>query len=231
VPDLGTTAEIAGMVLVRLRRAVRGTVAIERSSLMGSPEHEKKATNQGHPLDEETFSNVDADLEEDPDEDEDDVDDDSDDSDVNLLIALAELDAEAAEAYRIAAENTDQVHFRTKLEEFRTDHLRHVENFNRLLAEVGAAEVSTELDEESSAVTMLAASMGIMGVRAALLAMMANEQLTNATYRAASELPFEEDVQRVLEEHLRDEQRHLQWLSEQETRADEDELNAEDAEA
>src|SRR5688500_3249025 len=46
-----------------------------------------------------------------------------DDSDLNLLIAMAELDAEAAEAYRIAAESTDQVRLRTKLEEFRNDHL------------------------------------------------------------------------------------------------------------
>jgi rubrerythrin len=156
-----------------------------------------------------------------------DVEDDSDDSDLNLLIALAELDAEAAEAYRIAAEYTDQVHFRTMLEEFRADHLRHVETFNRLLGEAGAPEVSTDLDEESSAVTMLAASMGTMGVRATLLTMIANEQLTNATYQAVAELPFEEDVARILEVHLADEQRHLQWLSGQETRARQDDLEAE----
>ncbi|HMI83039.1 MAG TPA: ferritin-like domain-containing protein [Polyangiaceae bacterium] len=160
-------------------------------------------------------------------EEEDVADDESDDSDLNLLIALAELDAEAAEAYRIAAEYTDQVHFRTKLEEFRADHIRHVETFNRLLSEAGAPEVSIELDEESSALTMLAASMGTMGVRAALLAMIASEQLTNATYQATTELPFEEDVARILEEHLTDEQRHLEWLNEQESRVRDDELLAE----
>jgi rubrerythrin len=76
-------------------------------------------------------------------ESEDDVEDDSD---LNLLIALAELDAEAAEAYRIAAENTDQVHLRAKLEEFRADHLRHVETFNQLISDAGGPEVSIELD-------------------------------------------------------------------------------------
>ena len=160
-----------------------------------------------------------ADAEEEVDEDE------TDDADLDLLVALAELDAEAAEAYRIAAENTDDVTLRVKLEVFRGDHLRHVETLNRLLAEAGGPEVSTELDEASSAVTMLAASMGTMGVRAALLAMIANEQLTNATYRAATELPFEDDVAKILEEHLADEQRHLQWLSEQETRVGESGLD------
>ncbi len=200
---------------------------------MRSPEqreHAEEETVDAEPILEEddNVSHSSADIDEELEEDEDvDVEDDSD---LNLLIALAELDAEAAEAYRIAAEYTDQVHFRTKLEEFRADHLRHVKNFNRLLTEAGAPEVSTELDEESSAVTMLAASMGTMGVRASVLAMIANEQLTNATYRAATELPFEEDVARVLEEHLADEQRHLEWLSEQETRVSDDELDA-DADA
>ena len=141
-----------------------------------------------------------------------------DDSDLNLLIAMAELDAEAAEAYRIAAQSTDQVHLRTKLEEFRNDHLRHVDVLNGFIAEAGGPDVSTELDEESSALTMLAASLGTMGLRAALLAMIANEQLTNTAYQAASELPFEEDVAGVLAQHLADEQRHLEWLTEQEER-------------
>jgi rubrerythrin len=196
---------------------------------MSSPEQrEEEPIDQEPTLDEDedvsNASNAGADSEEELDEEE---LDEEDDSDLNLLIALAELDAEAAEAYRIAAEYTDQVHFRTKLEEFRSDHLRHVENFNRLLTDAGAPEVSTELDEESSAVTMLAASMATMGARAALLAMVANEQLTNATYQAATELPFEEDVARILKEHLTDEQRHLEWLSEQETRVGDDELDAE----
>jgi rubrerythrin len=195
------------------------------------PDRDDAATMQGgHPVEaEEEQQEQDASSMADDAEDleDEDVEDDTDDSDLNLLIAMAELDAEAAEAYRIAAEYTDQVHLRTKLEEFRADHLRHVEDFNRLLSDAGAPEVSTELDEESSAVTMLAASMGTMGLRATILAMIANEQLTNASYRAAAELPFEEDVARILKQHLSDEQRHLQWLSEQESRARDEELDAE----
>jgi rubrerythrin len=173
-------------------------------------------------LQEEETSRFDGDSEEDELASE-----EIDDSDVNLLIAMAELDAEAAEAYRIAAENTDRVHLRTKLDEFRADHLRHVETLNDLIAEVGGPEVSTELDEESSAVTMLAASMATMGVRATLLAMIANEQLTNTAYRAAADLPFEQDVARLLEGHLADEERHLAWLMEQEASVRDDELEDE----
>jgi rubrerythrin len=141
-----------------------------------------------------------------------------DDSDLDLLIALAELDAEAAEAYRIAADSAEDAMLRAKLEEFRGDHIRHVETLNGLLSDVGGPEVTLELDEGSSSLTMLAASMGTLGTRAALLAMIANEQLTNATYQAVAELPFEDDVAKILENHLADEQRHLRWLTEQELR-------------
>jgi rubrerythrin len=159
--------------------------------------------------------------------------DEMDDSDLNLLVALAEMEAEVAEAYRIAAEHTDEVHFRTKLEEFRGDHLRHLERINDLLDDAGVAEVSTELDEQSSAITMLAASMGVMGVRASLLTMWSNESLTHATYKAVLELPFLDDVGRLLEEHLADEQRHIEWLTEQQAHVapDDDQVESEDAEA
>ena len=173
--------------------------------------------------DEPETSELDGDTEED--EDEGLASEEADDAELNLLIAMAELDAEAAEAYRIAAENTDQVHLRSQLEEFRSDHIRHVDALNGLIAQAGGPEVSTELDEESSAVTMLAASLGVMGLRAALSAMIANEQLTNTAYQAASELPFEEDVASLLAQHLADEQRHLDWLTAQEGRVRDDEAN------
>jgi rubrerythrin len=220
-------------------------MTVERRTLMRSPEqpganedrehtiNEDPDTIEPDPADDEPLDEDDEDLKEsskldgNAEEDDELASEEVDDSDLNLLVAMAELDAEAAEAYRIAAQNTDQVHLRTKLEEFRGDHLRHVATLNDLISDAGGPEVSTELDEESSAMTMLAATMGSMGVRAALLAMIANEQLTNTTYQAAAELPFEEDVARVIEEHLADEQRHLQWLTEQGERVRDDELEDE----
>jgi len=175
--------------------------------------------------DDDETSELDGDTEE---EDDELASEEIDDAELNLLIAMAELDAEAAEAYRIAAENTDQVHLRSKLDEFRGDHIRHVDALNGLIAEAGGPEVSTELDEESSAVTMLAASLGTMGPQAALLAMIANEQLTNTASQAATELPFEEDVAMLLAQHLADEQRHLDWLTEQEGRVRYNKANVSD---
>jgi hypothetical protein len=67
--------------------------------------------------------------------------------------------------------------------------------------------------------TMLAAAVAGMGDRAALLTLIGNEQLTNSAYPVAMEMPFEEEIARVLVRHTADEQRHLQWLIQQEVRA------------
>jgi rubrerythrin len=139
-------------------------------------------------------------------------------SDADVLIALGELDAEAAQAYRIAATAIEDPAIRSKLEEFADDHLRHVQTINRILSAGEVPEISVELDEGSSAMTMLAAAVAGMGDRAALLTLIGNEQLTNSAYPMAMELPFEEEVARVLERHAADEQRHLQWLVQQEAR-------------
>jgi len=142
-----------------------------------------------------------------------------DTTDRDVLIALGELDAEAAEAYRIVADGIDDPAIRAKLEEFAQDHQRHVDSINALLsAGDGEGVISTDLDEGSSSITMLAAAMDGMGDRAALLTMIGNEQLTNSAYPIALELPFEEDVLRVLQRNAADEERHLSWLLGQEKR-------------
>jgi len=89
-------------------------------------------------------------------------------------------------------------------------------NIPTLLAEAGEPGVYDDLDDQSSALTMLAASMSQMGARQALLGMLANEQLTNMNYRAVAELPFEDAIADIIERHLADEERHLAWLRDQE---------------
>jgi hypothetical protein len=71
--------------------------------------------------------------EEEEEEEEDAADEDRSDADV--LIALGELDAEAALAYRIVAASVEDPTIRSKLEEFAEDHVRHVETINGLLSD------------------------------------------------------------------------------------------------
>jgi rubrerythrin len=57
----------------------------------------------------------------------------------------------------------------------------------------------------------MAAALGAKGL---LVAMIANEMLTNGTYQTALELPCPDEVRKLLERNFADEQRHLRWLLE-----------------
>jgi hypothetical protein len=188
-----------------------------------SKESDEKLAAEERPAEEEEETTEQSEAaeqgEEEEDEEEDETEEDDDDrSDADVLIALGELDAEAAMAYRIVAASIEDQVIRSKLEEFADDHLKHVETINRLLSDGDIPEIATELDEGSSAMTMLATAVAGMGDRAALLTLIGNEQLTNSAYPMAMDLPFEEDIAQVLARHTADEQRHLQWLIQQEAK-------------
>jgi competence ComEA-like helix-hairpin-helix protein len=129
------------------------------------------------------------------------------------LVALAEMDLGAAAAYEIASrcfEDEDE-QVSKQLLAFRGDHLRHVESLERLAQAMGAEEIDRE-GAEQSVLARLAEAAEALGPRAALLAMISNEQLTNSAYESILQLQWEDEVQSVLERNLQDEQRHLRWL-------------------
>jgi rubrerythrin len=180
----------------------------------------------------ETASDQDEEEEEEEEEDEEEEDEETEDEeeeeaeghygddrvDPDVLTALGELDAEAAQAYRTIAASIEDSVIRSKLEEFASEHTSHVETLNGLLADGDIPPISMELDEGSSAMTMLAAAVAGMGDRAALLTLIGNEQLTNAAYRMALQLSWDDEIAAALERHAADEQRHLEWLLDQEAR-------------
>jgi rubrerythrin len=138
------------------------------------------------------------------------------DAKVEALTALAQMDLEAAAAYSIGLEALSSPELRAAIERFRDDHLRHVEALGRVLEGLGAAAVRPdESTVAESALTALAHAAGQLGPKAALLAMIGNEQLTNSTYRGLLELPWDEEVRELLQRNFVDERNHLMWLQQQ----------------
>ncbi len=131
---------------------------------------------------------------------------------VDELIAIAELDREAAAAYEVAAAGVPSQEARDRLMQFRGDHLRHVVGIGVLLHARGVSLPEEPGRAETSAMADLAAAAVEMGTKAALLAMIGNERLTNGTYEAALLVVTDEDARAVLRRNLADEQRHLKWL-------------------
>jgi rubrerythrin len=140
------------------------------------------------------------------------------------LMALAEMDLAAAAAYEIGAAcfEEDDAEVGRQLLAFRDDHLRHVEDLDRL-AQEGGGEPADREEAEHSVLAHLAQAADALGPRAALFAMISNEQLTTSTYGSILELAWEDDVQVVLERNFQDEIRHLHWLEQNRSRFDEEE--------
>jgi len=135
------------------------------------------------------------------------------------LMALAQLDQEAAAAYELAAEHIVADDVREQLIAFRDDHLDHVRDIATLLEDRGIDLPEYGAMADSSAVAALAVAAGQMGTRAALLAMISNERLTNGTYESALLVTTDEEARGLLECNLADERRHLAWLEANKDRA------------
>src|SRR4051812_33701641 len=127
---------------------------------------------------------------------------------VEALTALAALDSEAVAAYTVALESLEDDRMRDKLTEFLSDHQRHVEELNELLARKGGEAVE-DLDPDEGLLARLEETAATLGDRGVVLALISSEQLTNGSYVAALELPCDDEVHSLIERNYRDEQRHL----------------------
>ncbi len=143
-----------------------------------------------------------------------DPDESPEEREVDELIAIAELDREAAAAYEVAAAGLPSAEARDQLMRFRGDHLRHVVSIGVLLHARGVTLPEEPGRAETSAMADLAAAAVEMGTKAVLLAMIGNERLTNGTYESALMVVADPDARAVLERNFADEQRHLRWLQE-----------------
>jgi rubrerythrin len=136
-----------------------------------------------------------------------------DDQHVSTLLAIAQMDSEAAVAYETAAELVSEPEVRARLQEFASDHRRHIDDIGALIEQIGGDAELAAPPPETSVFSMLALAVASMGDRAALMALVGNEQFTNATYSTALELVTNAEALALLQRNLQDEQRHISWLS------------------
>lgn len=128
------------------------------------------------------------------------------------LRMLARLDADAMAAYDAAIARVDVESVKTKLTEFRLDHARHIQDLNALLVAVDGEQVTQEPDPFGSVLKAVTSATGALGTEAALVAMMGNEGLTNATYEVALRADWTDAERAVIQKNREDEKRHILWL-------------------
>lgn len=133
---------------------------------------------------------------------------------IRVLNRLIALDFDAADAYAAAAKRIADGPSRKKFAAFRRDHLRHTRTLGAAVRHLGGKPVKGP-DYKRLMTRGLVVLADLIGDRAVLRAMKANEELTNRAYEAA--LGLKDLTVRLgtqLERNLRDERRHRAWITE-----------------
>lgn len=134
-------------------------------------------------------------------------------SELEVLMALAQLDLEAALAYEAAAEVVEDGEIEEQLGEFARDHRRHIEGIARVLSTGGGAGLSRPPSRATGLLAELARLSAPLGAGALVLTLLADEQLTNLSYEDALAYEWDDLHEAMLEQFRADEERHMRWLS------------------
>jgi rubrerythrin len=133
----------------------------------------------------------------------------------DLLKSLLELEYDAVAAYSSAIARLDELSFKLKFEQFRSDHERHIRTLADALLQLGVdppehADAKVIVTRGKVVVGTLAGDRGI------LLAMRSNEDDTNTAYaRAVARGDLGSELHLILSQGLADERRHRAWIDDQ----------------
>lgn len=133
---------------------------------------------------------------------------------IKKMQQLAQLDIDATFAYDQALKNIDDVSIHERIAEFRDDHLKHISDLNRLIAQYGGEPAERTKDFKGYLIEGFTSLRSITGVLGALRAMHTNEVITNKNYKQAVEdnADTPAHVQQVISANYLDEQRHITYI-------------------
>jgi uncharacterized protein (TIGR02284 family) len=130
---------------------------------------------------------------------------------IKKLQDLIHLDMDAITAYDQAIRACEHETVAEQLRQFRADHGRHVRDLSEELRKLGETP-DVRTDTKGFFIEKFTA-ISARGTRTALMAMLANEKLTTATYAAALEIEdIPESAKGVIRQNYSDEQRHQEWI-------------------
>ncbi|MFE8605610.1 ferritin-like domain-containing protein [Archangium violaceum] len=133
-------------------------------------------------------------------------------SEVEKLRSLAQMDVDAVGAYDAAIARVKEPMVRERLNDFRVDHVRHVQELNAFIRQFGGEPVELRPDLKGAAMKGLTAMTSMMGTEAALVAMLGNEEFTNRAYELALSFEWSPEVRVLIQKNRRDEERHITWV-------------------
>lgn len=128
---------------------------------------------------------------------------------------LMHLDVDAVRAYEEAISHIDDMEVKSRLQQYRDDHQRHVEELRMLVVGLGGRAEEAKPDAKGMLIEGMTKLRSSMGDTQALKAMHQNEEITNRAYRHAVEWNVPDDVREVLARGYADEQRHIAYIEQE----------------
>lgn len=128
---------------------------------------------------------------------------------------LIELEYDALEAYEAAINRIENAQYKEKLNEFKGDHLRHIQELSDISRQ-HQIDVPTKANTVKSLLTQGKVVLGnLFGDEAILKAMLSNEKDTNTAYDRMEHRDDKWlDVRNILDRAFEDEKKHKKWLEE-----------------
>ena len=125
---------------------------------------------------------------------------------------LMHLDVDAVRAYDDAIKRIDGADVRGRLQEYRDDHQRHVDDLRAAVRGMGGEPEEAKPDARGYLIEGMTALRAAMGDEQALKAMHQNEKVTNKAYANAVDWDVPMDVHDLLQRGYTDEQRHIAYI-------------------
>lgn len=131
---------------------------------------------------------------------------------VTKLRELAQLEVDAISLYEEAINRVAVPLISERIAELRVDHLRQVQDLNDEIVGLGGQPVPPLPDLRGTLLRGFTAVTSTMGTRAAVMAIIANEELTHRTYQSALNMDWPPVQRALIERNDLDQKRHLAWL-------------------
>lgn len=133
----------------------------------------------------------------------------------DALKELVELEYGAIDAYETATEQLDNPRFKAKLNEFKSDHERHLQELTTLFKNNNVEVPQKGVLGKQLLTTGKVLMATIVGDNAILRAMLSNEKDTNTAYERMNDHDEQwPDAVAIIKKGLADERKHKAWIEE-----------------
>lgn len=131
---------------------------------------------------------------------------------LETLMSIMQLDIDDAHAYEQVISNLEDEELKSKFQEFKKDHERHIQEIATLIKEMEGVPPEYSRDFKGYLISGYTAIRSMMGTKGALEAMQTNEKMTVKRYEEALQKNLSSKARDLLTKNFQDERRHLSFI-------------------